>query len=61
MNLVYLSIIKKLKVMKKENVLDLVEVLLDDYLYFKSIGDYESAEECNNEIEKYLDKVMGDE
>jgi hypothetical protein len=47
--------------MNKENVLDLVEVLLNDYLYFKSIGDYESAEECNNEIEKYLDKVMGDE
>jgi hypothetical protein len=60
MNLVYLSIIK-INNMNKENVLDLVEVLLDDYLYFKSIGDYESAEECNNEIEKYLDKVMGDE
>jgi hypothetical protein len=47
--------------MNKENVLDLVEVLLNDYLYFKSIGDYESAEECNDEIEYYLDKVMGDE
>jgi hypothetical protein len=44
--------------MSKENVLDLVEVLLNDYLYFKSIGDYETAEECNNEIEYYLDKVM---
>jgi hypothetical protein len=47
--------------MKKENVLDLINVLLEDYYYFKSVGDYETAEDINGEIEYYLDKVMGDE
>jgi hypothetical protein len=47
--------------MKKENVLDLINVLLEDYYYFKNVGDYETAEDINNEIEKYLDKIMGDE
>ena len=44
--------------MKRENVLDLIEALLDDYLYFKSIGDHEAAEDIDNHIEYYLDKIM---
>ena len=60
MNFVYSSIIEKSNIMKRENVLDLIEVLLEDHSYFKSIGDHETAEECNNEIEYYLDKIMGD-
>ena len=46
--------------MKKENILDLISVLLEDYTYYKSIGALEAAEECENEIEKYLDKIMAD-
>jgi hypothetical protein len=60
MNFVYLSIIKKIRVMKKENILDLINVLLEDYAYYKSIGALEAAEECGDEIEKYIDKIMAD-
>ena len=44
--------------MSKENVLDLIEVLLEDHSYFKSIGDHEAAEDIDNHIEYYLDKIM---
>jgi len=46
--------------MKKENILDLINVLLEDYAYYKSIGALEAAEECGDEIEKYIDKIMAD-
>jgi hypothetical protein len=46
--------------MEKENILNLINVLLEDYTYYKNIGALEAAEECENEIEKYLDKIMAD-
>ena len=46
--------------MKKENILDLINVLLEDYTYYKNIGALEAAEECENVIEKYIDLIMAD-
>jgi hypothetical protein len=46
--------------MKKENVLDLIDSLITDYLYFKSVGDFDAAEEVDLEIEKYIDLIMAD-
>jgi hypothetical protein len=43
--------------MKKENVLNLVNALMEDYLYFKEIGDFEAAKECHNEMMSYLNKI----
>jgi hypothetical protein len=43
--------------MNQENILNLVHALMDDYIYFKRTGDIEAAEECINEISKYLDKA----
>ena len=46
--------------MKKENVLDLIDLLVTDYLYFKSIGAWDAADEVDLEIEKYIDLIMAD-
>jgi len=46
--------------MKKENVLDLIDSLITDYLYFKSVNDWDAAEEVDLEIEKYIDLIMAD-
>jgi hypothetical protein len=43
--------------MNQENILNLVSALMDDYIYFKRIGENEAADECINEISKYLDKA----
>jgi len=44
--------------MKKENILDLIDSLVTDYLYFKSIGAWDAADEVDLEIEKYIDLIM---
>lgn len=44
--------------MKKENILDLINVLIEDYLHFKSTGDWDAAEEVDKEIEKYINEII---
>ena len=46
--------------MNKENILDLIEALVIDYLYFKSINEFETADKIDKEIEKYIDLIMAD-
>jgi len=46
--------------MTKENILDLIDSLVSDYLYFKSIGEWDAADEVDLEIEKYIDLIMAD-
>ena len=46
--------------MKKENILDLIDSLVIDYLYFKSVGEWDAANEVDLEIEKYIDLIMAD-
>jgi hypothetical protein len=46
--------------MKKENILDLIDVLITDYLYFKSVGEWDEADKVDKEIEKYIDLIMAD-
>ena len=47
--------------MNQENILNLVHALMDDYIYFKRTGNVEAAEECMNEINKYLIKAEATE
>jgi len=47
--------------MNQENILNLVHALMDDYIYFRRSGDNEAAEECMNEIDKYLAKAENTE
>ena len=43
--------------MKNEEILNLINILESDYLYFKSVGDVEAALDCLSEIDYYLDKM----
>jgi hypothetical protein len=43
--------------MKNEEILNLINTLENDYLYFKSVGDVEAALDCLSEIDYYLDKM----
>lgn len=43
--------------MDNKNILDLINTLEEDYLYFKSVGDVEAALDCLSEIDYYLDKM----
>ena len=46
--------------MVKENILDKLMWLEKDYVYYRHIGDYESALDCLDWMEYYLDELLGD-